>query len=45
MYGNMSGTAASSGIHIGVMDQKDYGKDVDRNRNINMNELQDLLGI
>jgi hypothetical protein len=44
MYGNM-GTAASSGIHIGVMNQNDYGNDVDKNRNINMNELQDLLGI
>ena len=37
-------TNTSSGIHIGMMDNRDYGKDVDKNRNINMNELSSLIG-
>ena len=33
-----------SGIHIG-MDQKEYHKDAEQNRNIDMAELNELLGI
>jgi hypothetical protein len=35
------GTAATtgSGIHIGMMDQKDYKRDAELNRNIDMAEL------
>ena len=35
-----------SGIHIGLgMNQDDYYKDAEKNRNIDMGELNDLLGI
>ena len=35
-----------SGIHLGIgMDQADYTKDAEQNRNIDMGELNQLLGI
>ena len=35
-----------SGIHIGIgMGQDDYNKDAEKNRNIDMGELNELLGI
>ena len=36
--------SSESGIHIGLVDQSHYSKDHEQNRNIDINELQALLG-
>ena len=48
MYGNGLGRYKNqeSGIHIGIgMENDDYNKDAEKNRNIDMGELNQLLGI
>ena len=48
MYGDGLGRYKNqeSGIHIGIgMENEDYNKDAEKNRNIDMGELNQLLGI
>jgi len=42
LYNNV-GTASSSQFNLGVVNEKELNKDVEGNRNINMNELAELL--
>jgi len=44
LYDKYGNNGASSGIHIGILDQTDYNKDHEQNRNIDMAELHELLG-